>query len=120
MIGQVSAAEEFPAGMAADRLGVVRRFGGEGLGDFSGGAEATRATWRLKNTSSNSRLGWMNPSAHRSPPSHFAGGSKAAVAMKVGIHLWIGRAMDGGVGFEKPPDTAVTPALLEVLAVLSG
>ena len=37
MISQVSAAEEFPAGMAADRLGVVRRFGGEGLGDFKWG-----------------------------------------------------------------------------------
>ena len=37
MIGQVCAAEEFPAGMAANCLGVVRRFGGEGLGDFQRG-----------------------------------------------------------------------------------
>ena len=37
MIGQVRAAEEFPASMAADRMGVVRRFRCEGLGDFQGG-----------------------------------------------------------------------------------
>ena len=106
--------------MAADRLGVIRRFAGESLCDFQRGHGGYLGHIAAEEHVFHSRLGLMSPSAHRSPTSHCANVLTGPVAVKVGIYIWIGRAMDGGIGFEEAVDAAVTFALLEVFAVLPG
>ena len=106
MVCEISAMQEFPAGMAADCCRVVGGFHRKGLCNFQGGHRCNAG-----HVATEEHIFLFHCRALRTPaftdcPHHAAlTNGEPAIAVEVGINIPIGGAMDLGVSFEEVAGT---------------